>query len=88
MATVSSVLSESTTTISSAQRTDANALPMSAASFLVMIVTDSFGTAPEFSAEGRSHKSRLKAGTTTIGSEPSVRLQPALAGPDQRSGAS
>ena len=43
-ATVSSVLSESTTMISSAQVTDASALPMSAASFLVMTVTDSFAT--------------------------------------------
>src|SRR5713101_6023061 len=44
MATVSSVLSESTTTISSAQATDASAWPISAASFLVMTVTESFGT--------------------------------------------
>jgi hypothetical protein len=45
MATVSSVLCESTTTISSAHDTDASAAPMSAASFLVMTVTESFGTA-------------------------------------------
>src|SRR5262245_6079010 len=44
-ATVSSVLSESTTMISSAQRTEASAAWMCADSFLVMTVTESFGTA-------------------------------------------
>jgi hypothetical protein len=44
MAAVSSVLPESTTITSSAQDTDASAAPMSAASFLVMMVTDTFGT--------------------------------------------
>ena len=44
MATVSSVLCESTTMSSSAQDADASASPMSAASFLVMTVTDTFGT--------------------------------------------
>ncbi len=44
MVAVSSVLSESTTITSSAQATDARAAPMSAASFFVMMVTDSFGT--------------------------------------------
>src|SRR6266487_3608181 len=44
MATVASVLSESTTMISSAQAIDASASPMSAASLRVMIVTESLGT--------------------------------------------
>ena len=44
MATVSSVLIESTTMISSAQATDFSASPISAASFMVMIVTETFGT--------------------------------------------
>ena len=44
LATVSSVLSESTTTISSAQATDSSAAAMFAASFRVMTVTESFGT--------------------------------------------
>jgi hypothetical protein len=44
MATVSSLLAESTTRISSAQATDRNASAMSAASFRVMTVTESFGT--------------------------------------------
>ena len=44
IATVSSVLCESTTTISSAQATDASAAPRSAASFLATTVTESFGT--------------------------------------------
>src|SRR5207302_1354191 len=35
---------ESTTTMSSAKQTDSSAGPMSAASFLVMTVTESFGT--------------------------------------------
>ena len=43
-ATVSSVLSASTTTISSAQATEASAASMLAASFLVMTVTETFGT--------------------------------------------
>src|SRR3954464_8511238 len=47
MATVSSVLCESTTTISSAQATDAKASAMSAASFLVMTVTETGGTRAE-----------------------------------------
>src|SRR4051812_30826041 len=47
MATVSSVLCESTTTISSAQATDAKASPISAASFLVMTVTETGGTRAE-----------------------------------------
>src|SRR4051794_37069800 len=54
MATVSSVLRESTTTISSAQATDASASAMSAASFLVMTVTESFGTAGVYSGIGNS----------------------------------
>src|SRR5262245_52467543 len=44
IATVSSVLPESTTMISSAQAADASARPMSPASFLVMTVTETFGT--------------------------------------------
>src|SRR5262245_20076403 len=44
IATVSSVLDESTTMSSSAHATDASASPTSAASFLVMTVTESFGT--------------------------------------------
>src|SRR5262245_7298481 len=44
IATVSSVLHESTTMSSSAHATDASASPTSAASFLVMTVTESFGT--------------------------------------------
>ncbi len=59
MATVSSVLCESTTTISSAQATDASASPISAASFLVMTVTESFGTAG----------SVLEGGTGQVGQE-------------------
>ena len=44
MATVSSVLSESTTTISSAQRTDSSAAAMLLASLRVMTVTVTFCT--------------------------------------------
>src|SRR6185436_4805416 len=44
IAAVSSVLHESTTMSSSAHATDASASPTSAASFLVMTVTESFGT--------------------------------------------
>src|SRR5580692_3341755 len=44
MATVSSVLIESTTMSSSAQATDLRAPSMSVASFLVMTVTERFGT--------------------------------------------
>src|SRR5687768_16060383 len=44
MAIVSSVLSESTTMISSAQATESIASATWAASFLVMIVTESLGT--------------------------------------------
>ena len=43
-ATVSSVLSASTTTISSAHETDASAASIFAASFLVITVTEIFGT--------------------------------------------
>src|SRR5262245_65878980 len=46
MLTVSSVLSESTTTISSAQATDSRAAAICAASFFAMTVTESFGTVP------------------------------------------
>jgi hypothetical protein len=42
--TVSSVLSESTTTISSAQATESSAPAMFADSLRVMTVTESFGT--------------------------------------------
>ena len=45
IATVSSVLSESTTMSSSAQDTDDSASPISAASFFVITVTETFGTA-------------------------------------------
>src|SRR5256885_2470188 len=57
MATVASLLSESTTTISSAQATDFSASPMSVASFLVMTVTDSFGTEGECTLSAASDDS-------------------------------
>ena len=44
MATVSSVLPESTTMRSSAHDTESSAAAMSPASFFVMMVTESFGT--------------------------------------------
>jgi hypothetical protein len=44
MATVSSLLPESTTMRSSAHETDWSAAAMSPASFFVMTVTESFGT--------------------------------------------
>ena len=53
IAIVSSVLSESTTTISSAQATESIASATWAASFLVMIVTESFGTAGVYLRAGR-----------------------------------
>src|SRR5438045_343694 len=55
MAAVSSVLSASTTTISSAQVTEASAASRFADSFRVMTVTVSFGTGGVYSekAEGR-----------------------------------
>ena len=49
MATVSSVLPESTTTMSSAQRTDSSAAPMLQASFLVMTMTETRATAGSLS---------------------------------------
>jgi len=58
METVSSLLSESTTTSSSAQATDVSAAAMSAASFLVMTVTDSFGTGGVYLRAGGGWKGR------------------------------
>src|SRR5581483_3350944 len=63
MATVSSVLIASTSTMSSANRTDASAASMSAASFLVMTVTESFGTVRSISKRA----SRAGAGGVTAG---------------------
>src|SRR5471032_1982016 len=57
MADVSSVLWESTTTISSAQATDVRAEPRSAASFLATTVTESFGTGGVYLRSGGSRGS-------------------------------
>src|SRR5438094_586832 len=62
MAAVSSVLSESTTMISSAQATDCRASPMSAASSLAMIVTDSFGTRVYYAVRARVGSNALTRG--------------------------
>ena|SRR5690242_20262622 len=62
MAAVSSVLFESTTTISSAQATDASAPSMSAASFLVMMVTESFGNRRECNRARKADAGRAGVG--------------------------
>src|SRR5262245_42844672 len=85
-ATVSSVLCESTTTISSAQETDESAASMSAASFLVMTVTESFGTArsvTEAVREGGKGRKGGRAGREssclrTVFSPPAFPALPAL----------
>jgi len=53
---------ESTTTISSAQATEASAAPRSAASFLATTVTESFGTGGVYLTAGRAGRAG-QAGT-------------------------
>ena len=75
---------ESTTTISSAHATDASAAPMSAASFLVMTVTESFGTRAECTCgrvgqvgrEVRAGRAGLRDGGTRSGLPPYCPILP------------
>ena len=72
IAAVSSVLSESTTTISSAQATDASAASRFAASFRVMTVTVSFGTDGSVLRHGRTAAGRRQTASLPLTCSPSA----------------